>query len=170
MGKVVLIRGCSGVGKTTICKLLSSKMPKVAFINVDKLRNMVSDREITPEQMTLGVQNAAILAKNFIAHGYDVLIEHMFEESSDIDLVCDTLKSEIPVILITLKAPLHVLIQRDKSRDEYNRLNERVEYLNNLMEASNEKRGLFIDTSLGELDKYVNAIQVAILKNDGKIN
>jgi len=78
---ILVLTGPPAAGKNTIAALLAQQRTHCAVIDVDTVRWMVLqphkapwDGEEGQAQQKLGVQNACLLAKNFVASGFDVLI------------------------------------------------------------------------------------------------
>ncbi len=87
--KVIFLRGGTGVGKTTIGKLLSNELYPSVCIEQDKLRYMVvnglvaSRAKLSPgenqkeyrRQCKLADKNTISLIKNFVKAGFNVIID-----------------------------------------------------------------------------------------------
>ena len=79
--RVLILTGPSGAGKNTVAAVLAKKLVRCAVIDVDLVRWMVLqphkaswDGKEGQAQQKLGVQNACVLARNFISAGFDVVI------------------------------------------------------------------------------------------------
>jgi len=86
---VIFLRGGTGVGKTTIGKLLSKEINPSVFIEQDKLRYMVvnglvaSRAKLSPSenqeeyrrQCKLADRNTICLVKNFVEGGFNVIVD-----------------------------------------------------------------------------------------------
>ena len=90
MTKVIAITGPSGVGKTTVAKTLTKKDKNFVNIDVDDIKHMnpnafkkVIDKDGEADwpysEWELVGENTAILANNFLKHGYDVIINGYLE-------------------------------------------------------------------------------------------
>jgi len=78
---ILILTGPAASGKNTISEILSKKRGQCAVIDVDIVRWMYRQSHKAPwdgaegkEQQKLGVENACLLAKNFVNKGVDVII------------------------------------------------------------------------------------------------
>ena len=78
---VWILTGPPGVGKNTIATALARRRPRCAIVDVDLVRWMVAQPHHAPwegtegvAQQVLGVTNACLLARNFVAADYDVAL------------------------------------------------------------------------------------------------
>lgn len=72
---VVFISGSINSGKTTTAKLLQTKLPNTAHIEVDDLRAMI-DWMPLEESIPLNIQNALSVAMKFLEKGISVIISY----------------------------------------------------------------------------------------------
>lgn len=72
---VVFISGSINSGKTTTAKLLQSKLPNTAHIEVDDLRAMI-DWMPLEESIPLNLQNALSVTMNFLKENISVIISY----------------------------------------------------------------------------------------------
>jgi predicted kinase len=77
----LLLTGGPAVGKTVTARALADAVPRTAYLDVDDLRHLVRNGHAAPwdgddgaAQQLLGVRNAAALARNFLASGFNVTI------------------------------------------------------------------------------------------------
>jgi predicted ATPase len=75
----LLLTGGPAVGKTVTARALADAVPRTAYLDVDDLRHLVRNGHAAPwddgaAQQLLGVRNAAVLARNFLASGFNVAI------------------------------------------------------------------------------------------------
>lgn len=79
--RVIVLTGPPGAGKNTVAQIIAKGRSKCAVIDVDLVRWMILQPHKAPwegnagkEQQTLGVQNACLLASNFLKEAYEVII------------------------------------------------------------------------------------------------
>lgn len=82
--RLIILRGSPAVGKSTIASKVASldSAKKKTHIAVDNfqtydLRPMSKDRE------KLAIRNSALLAKNFLLEGFDVVVDYVFDDIED---------------------------------------------------------------------------------------
>lgn len=78
---VIILTGPPGAGKNTVAQIIAKGRNKCVVIDVDLVRWMILQPHKAPwegnagkEQQTLGVQNACLLASNFLKEAYEVII------------------------------------------------------------------------------------------------
>jgi predicted kinase len=77
----LLLTGGPAVGKTVTGRALAKTTPRTAYVDVDDIRQLVRNGGAAPwdgsdgvAQQLLGVRNAAALAHNFSANGFNVTL------------------------------------------------------------------------------------------------
>lgn len=167
--KVFVISGAPGVGKTTLIKELSKKLPKVAHISIDKLRNFIRAGYASPnnwneeveKQYRLAHQNAADLTKNYLSQGYLVFIDDVFRNEWKKDLVKAIPEQKIEFIY--LHASLAEIIKRNSAREYVVKKKVVVDSYNDLETNNTKKNGWFIiDTENSEKstsEKFLSLIK-----------
>lgn len=78
---IIWINGSINSGKTTIAKLLRNKFKKAAVIEIDELRNFIESTTLA-DAISINLESAVLLTKNFIDHEYDVIIPYPLSESN----------------------------------------------------------------------------------------
>ena len=80
MHELIIVRGASGSGKTTICKLLKKKLA-CPYLELDWLREYHLDQKWTLEnkkEEKVAFENLILIAKNYIKHGYkNLMVSHL---------------------------------------------------------------------------------------------
>src|SRR5438128_8962801 len=86
---VLIITGPPGAGKSTVVQILAKKRNRCTVIDVDTVRHMVVHPHYAPwsgeegkKQVKLGIKNASMLTKNFLAENFDVIILDVVSEWS----------------------------------------------------------------------------------------
>jgi shikimate kinase/uncharacterized LabA/DUF88 family protein len=115
MRKIVIIRGPLGVGKTTVSKIVATKLDAV-YISVDAVlseNKLDSDDGISLENFLKSNEYIAQICKRVESA---VVIDGCFYHKEQID---DLLKRVgVPCVIVTLSAPLSECVLRDSKRDK----------------------------------------------------
>lgn len=72
---IILINGSINAGKSTIAKILSGKLGNTAVVEIDALRDFISDVPLT-DSIPINLENAVLVIKNFVAHGFNVVVPY----------------------------------------------------------------------------------------------
>ena len=146
--RVVLINGPPGAGKTVVGRRLAATARNGVCIDGDGLRRFVVSRREGEVEAGVGFLGAAALADTFLAAGYElVVVDLRFARGEQVKRFHRALRSQAPVHLLTLWAPLRTLAARDSRRADAARVGER-----RLAAAWNE-----LAAHLGELGVLVDA-------------
>jgi energy-coupling factor transporter ATP-binding protein EcfA2 len=102
---VVLLNGPSGVGKTTVGRLLAGRVRDGACVHGDDLSNFVVSRNDDDVQLGLGYVNAATVAANFVRGGYErVVVDYVFEHPRHVTQFVDAFDVDCDLHVVTLWA------------------------------------------------------------------
>lgn len=119
MNCLIIIRGPLGIGKTTISKLLASKL-KAKYISVDEILKQnkldVFDEKIgcIPERFFLKANQ--IIIQDVLRNNQSAVVDGNFYYQNQIeDLVSE---SPFKSFVFTLTAPLEICIKRDSERQK----------------------------------------------------
>jgi chloramphenicol 3-O-phosphotransferase len=170
--KVVLLNGPAGIGKTTVGRHLAATARNGVCIHGDDLRHFVVSRDLDTVQAGLSYVGGAALADVFLDARYDpVVFEFMFSRGLHVERFLRALRSEVPVHLLTLWAPLATVMEREAIRPNRERLGARVAECWHELAANLVELGVRIDARR-PIDKVVRAAHqqvesgVALLGDD----
>ena len=89
MNKILILTGPAACGKNTIAPFIAKEREKCSIINVDMIRQILVNPHKGPwegeegkKQQLLGVENACLLAKNFVNYGVDVIILDVLQDDT----------------------------------------------------------------------------------------
>jgi predicted kinase len=77
-GRLIVFCGLPSSGKTTIAKLVASKLGNVIHIQTDTLRLMFSKPTYTLEESTFVYNAMFLVGKEALKHGYDAILDATF--------------------------------------------------------------------------------------------
>ena len=117
---MIVVNGPSGVGKSTVARLLAARARNSACIHGDDLRNFVVTRNDDEVELGLGYVNAASVAANFVRAGYErVVVDYVFEASRHIGMFVDNFDVDADLHVVTLWATRDALLERGGSGASY---------------------------------------------------
>jgi ABC-type transporter Mla maintaining outer membrane lipid asymmetry ATPase subunit MlaF len=150
---VILLNGPSGVGKTTVGRLLAARAQSGACVHGDDLRNFVVSRSDEVE-LGLGYVNAATVAANFVRAGYErVVVDHVFEHPRHVTRFVDAFDVDADLHVVTLWASRDALAARGGSLEGHAR-----------MERALAELGDVVDTSGLSPEEVADAIEGAVVQ------
>lgn len=113
MPSIIIIDGLNGAGKSTVAKMLSSKLKRTALISYDSIKRLMSD--FTPNEEYHRIANHVVrsMAKEYLRHGVNVIIE-TYIPSRKIAMMYTGLarRSDVTLHHFKLEAPLDVRYER----------------------------------------------------------
>jgi len=170
---ICLVTGPAGVGKSTITKELAKKFTNSARIDVDYVRQMIDngylkpflDNKKTRDQLLLSRKNACSLAKNFVQSGFNVFIDDVISQESNLNYYLESLR-DYKVLVFLLFCDKNVLSERDSARPEEQVMGKRaLELHDHFSKRLNEKRWFIIDSSKSSVAITAKQIISLIKKN-----
>lgn len=131
--RLIILRGSPAVGKSTIASKVASlnSAKKKALITVDNFQ-LYDLRPMSKSREKLAIKNSAVLTKNFLLEGFDVVVEYVFDDVEDhksfVDIILNDTLGKLDTIYFQsfyLDAPIEKIIKRNQSRS-----GKRGEYMN----------------------------------------
>jgi len=168
---VIIVNGPAGVGKTTTARSLAAMGRSSACVHGDDLKSLIVRRD-APVATGLGYRNAATVAGNFIAGGYDLVVfDYVFEDPTGLEVFLDAYTASAPVHLFTLWADLPTVLAREALRHGTRRpLGDRVRACHAAMESHLDELGEVVDTSDRDLRAVVAEVCLRASTGSGLIH
>ncbi len=125
---IIFINGSINSGKTTVAKILASKIPNTANVEVDDLHNFINWLEID-KAIPINLENAALVINNFTKHGYNVVVpyplsqknyDYLRKELGNNELYFFTLSPDIKKAQSDTKDRKLTSWERDRIQHHYN--------------------------------------------------
>lgn len=162
---VYLLSGPAGVGKSTTSRKLVNQLSRSAYLSGDDISEMhVNGRKMpweSEEELSLIWNNIASLARNFLSHGTDVVIDYV-AFPADAKWLFENLGDLQPnLVYVVLWTDKETLRQRDALRSPDERMGERcLVLLDEFAQSGLEERHIFHTSgrSIDELDDIIGEI------------
>ncbi len=78
---IIFINGSINSGKTTVAKMLASKISNTANVEIDDLHNFINWLEID-KAIPINLENAVLVINNFTKHGYNVVVPYPLSQKN----------------------------------------------------------------------------------------
>ncbi len=119
-GKLIVIDGPMGSGKTTVSKLLQERIKeKTALVCLDKLKRMVSQNKLDNIiHLELAHEVGALMANFYLKKGVNVIVEKAFTKSEFLESFLKLIKGKPKIFIYQIEAPFEIRIKRVKEREK----------------------------------------------------
>ena len=160
MNKLYVLTGPAGVGKSTISKLIASKLEKSVLIEGDDIYNFFVGGRISPWKenapLELFWDNCIYLMNSYLEKGYDVVFNYIIKPGQ-LKRLQETFNN-YEIIFKVLLTDEETIVKRDKERPLDCQMGERsLVLLKKFIDYSYDKNYI-IDTSNLTIEETVNKI------------
>ena len=149
IGKIIIINGSPGVGKSTTAELLAKSSRNSVYIRGDDIKHWIVNRN--SEELTRGLTyiNGGACCQNYLQAGYEIIVfEYVFTKKVDVERFIENCGLKESCFLFTLIAPLPVIKQREQLRQNRERLGEAIDIAYDEIMKNKADLGTFIDTEI----------------------
>lgn len=114
--KLVILRGSSCSGKTTIAEKIRDYDKKIAWLSVDTIKPIFSDfKDATLDEAH---RTVSVVLKDLLERNFSVIVDGIFKKPEHLDdLLRTTKEKNIPAVIYQLDCSLETLKNRDRNRD-----------------------------------------------------
>ena len=173
--RVIILKGPPGVGKSFTARKLISRLEttKIARISIDEVLHFDQRKSLSKDKLKLAKFHTAIMVRNFLREGFDVVIEYTFDIPEHLEFLIDKIKrshtEKIPpsnVHIFHLTASIEEVAKRNQTRkdrsdplpaDTLKRLYKLCESTSGLVEGE-----IIVDTDRSPAKKVVERIMETI--------
>ncbi len=145
MNRIIFINGSINSGKSTVGKLIADNLPSCAFIEIDRLREMVDWMSID-QAIPLNLENAVALIRNFAKQDLNVVVPYPLSQANYDYLVRNLEDLGVSIEVYTLAPTLEAALTNRGSRELSEQEKERIRY-HYKIGIPNPKFGHIIDNS-----------------------
>lgn len=158
---IIFINGSINAGKSTIAKILASKIPNTANVEIDNLRDFIHWLEID-KAVPINMENAALVINNFAKHGFNVIVPYPLSQKNYEYLKKELIDNEL--YFFTLSPDIKKVQSDTKDRKLTQWERDRIQYHYDIG-ISNPVFGKIIDNTNQTPDETVEEIISLIPKN-----
>ena len=124
---IIFINGSINAGKSTIAKILASKIPNTANVEIDSFHEFIYWLEID-KAVPINLENAVLVINNFAKHGFNVVVpyplsqnnyEYLKKELTNNELYFFTLSPDIKKAQSDTKDRVLTQWERDRIKHHY---------------------------------------------------
>ncbi len=116
MQKVIILRGCMASGKSTIAQKYRSFSKEMAWIKVDRFKDLFDHVEKEARPIVHGAANATL--DYLLSVGFSAVVEGVFQDPIFVKQAVEVAsKHNVVCRVFQLQVPLQVLQARDKVRE-----------------------------------------------------
>jgi predicted kinase len=165
-GRVLVLTGAPGVGKSSVAAALASQAPRGAHVDADTLHQFIVSGGQWPSartdesyrQLMLRTTNVAAVSENMRSAGFSVVIDEVVALPAQIDTIETVVTPPIDIVVLT--AAEDAILARDAQRAKHTALN----YLGvqAMVLSLLQSRAHVIDTTEHAVDDSVLAVQQAV--------
>jgi len=142
---IIFLSGSINSGKSTVAKLLSKKLEKVAVVEIDSLRDFISDVKLE-DSIPINLENAVSVTKNFVRHEFNVIVPYPLTQKNYEFMVNELIDLYVEVFFFTLSPSLAKSQSDTDTRKLTDWEKERIKYHYDIGIA-NPKFGEMIDST-----------------------
>ena len=160
--KIILFSGPAGVGKSTASILLAERLRKSAYISGDIISHMPISGYEKPweakKSKDLVFKNIKDLSRNFLSHGYDVVIDWIIVWEDIEEHVLTWLHEGYEVRYVVLWTNESVNLERDSNRPIEDQMGDRIKVLREEFINSNIPEKYYLDNTQLELNETISKV------------
>lgn len=113
---LIFLNGSINSGKTTVAKILATKLSNIALVEIDSLRAMIDWMPID-QAVPLNLKNAVSVIRNFFSSGLNVVVPYPLSQEN-YDYMMDNLKDlKNQIYVFTLSPQLDKVLTNRGERD-----------------------------------------------------
>ncbi len=124
---IIFLNGTISSGKSTVAKLLSSKIPNTANIEIDSLRDFIEFMPLD-EAISINLENAVLIIRNFVKHGLNVVVPYPLSEKNYLYLQDGLRDLNEKIFVFTISPSIDSLLKDGRERKLNDWEKKRINY------------------------------------------
>ena len=167
-GRIIVITGLPGAGKSSTSALLAQQFEKTAHIEADRIQELIISGAEHPtidgaspeaiDQLQLRLRNSVLLAKSFSKSGFTAIVDDIVHGNRFDQLIEDLQKESF--YFIVLLRDLETLKQ--EWRDMNSPFAESWDWIDEDLRGNTPRVGLWLDTTNSTLTEVVEQILIRL--------
>jgi predicted kinase len=110
--KLIIVDGQNGAGKSTVARLLHTKLPHTAFLHFDTVKKIISGYEPSPEYNRIAGEVMRAMAEVYLKNGISVIYEAHFGTAAFVEKVLRLATSSTKSFVYQIEAPFVIRKER----------------------------------------------------------
>ncbi|MFA6475950.1 MAG: hypothetical protein WCV68_00890 [Candidatus Paceibacterota bacterium] len=163
---IIFLNGSINSGKTTVAKILASKLSNVAIVEIDALRKMIEWMPID-QAVPINLENAVSVIKNFSNRGLSVIVPYPLSQKNYDYLIRELGDFGSDIYTFTLAPKIEKAVTNRGTRELNKEEKERINHHYNIG-IHNPSFGEIIDNSDQSPEETTNYILAKIIKLEDK--
>jgi chloramphenicol 3-O-phosphotransferase len=125
---IIFLNGTINAGKTTVAKILVSKLPNTALVEIDALREMIDWMPID-KAVPINLENAVSVIKNFSKHSINSIVPYPLTEKNYTYISHELADLKDTIKVFTLSPNMEKALTNRGTRELSPEEKDRVKYL-----------------------------------------
>jgi len=124
---IIFINGSFNAGKSTVAKLLATKIGDTAIVEVDTFHDFIEWMPIK-ESVLVNLENATLVIRNFVKRGFNVIVPYSLSKRNYEYLMEELKNVEDDIQIFTLNPKIEEVLENRGEKELTEAEKERIKY------------------------------------------